>query len=238
MLLTLLYALSLGFIGSFHCIGMCGPIALTLPVRHLSGVRQQAGILLYNAGRITTYAALGCVSGWLGRQFFLGGLQQGLSVTLGCGLLLIIILQYGMRSTRFPFKTGFYTKPVKDLLGQLLRKQQLRTLYAIGILNGLLPCGLVYFAITGAVATGNPWQGALFMAAFGSGTLPAMVAISWFNDLISINVRNRLRRCIPFAVGIMAMMLIIRGLNLGIPYLSPSIPSQNEKVTEHCYKPS
>lgn len=238
MLLTLLYALSLGFIGSFHCIGMCGPIALTLPVRHLDGARQQAGILLYNAGRITTYAALGCVSGWLGRQFFLGGLQQWLSITLGAGLLLIIILQYGGSRTRFSIKTGFYTKHIKKMLGRLLHRQQLRTLYTIGILNGLLPCGLVYFAVTGAVATGNIWQGALFMAAFGAGTLPAMVAISWFNDLISINLRNKLRRCIPFAVGIMALLLIMRGLNLGIPYLSPSIPSQNEKAMEHCYKTS
>lgn len=238
MLLTFLYALSLGFIGSFHCIGMCGPIALTLPVQHLEGVRKQAGILLYNAGRVTAYAGLGCISGWLGRQFYLGGLQQWLSIIIGSGMLLLIILQYGFRNTRFSLNTGFYTRHIKRMLGDLLRRQQQHTLYAIGFLNGLLPCGLVWFALTGAIATGNSLQGALFMAAFGTGTLPAMIALTWCNDLISISLRNRLRRCIPYVLSIMAVLLIIRGLNLNIPYVSPTLSAPGEKVTEHCFKPS
>lgn len=238
MLLTFLYALSLGFIGSFHCIGMCGPIALTLPVQHLDGVRKQAGILLYNAGRVTAYAGLGLISGWLGRQFYLGGVQQWISIILGSGMLLFIIFQYGFRSTHFSFNLHFYTRPIKTMLGNLLRRQQQHTLYAIGFLNGLLPCGLVWFAITGAVATGSSPQGAFFMAAFGTGTLPAMIALTWCNDLISINLRNRLRRCIPFVVTIMAVLLIIRGLNLNIPFVSPALAAPGEKVIEHCYKPS
>lgn len=238
MLLTFLYALSLGFIGSFHCIGMCGPIALTLPVQHLEGVRKQAGILLYNAGRVTAYAGLGLISGWLGRQFYLGGLQQWLSIILGSGMLLLIVLQYGFHRGHLPLNIRFYTRPLKTMLGDLLRRQQQHTLYAIGILNGLLPCGLVWFAITGAVATGSTLEGSLFMAAFGMGTLPAMIALTWCNDLISISLRNRLRRCIPFVVTIMAVLLIIRGLNLNIPYVSPALAAPGEKITEHCVKPS
>ncbi|PWV53936.1 sulfite exporter TauE/SafE family protein [Chitinophaga sp. S165] len=238
MLLTFLYALSLGFIGSFHCIGMCGPIALTLPVQHLEGVRKQAGILLYNAGRVTAYASLGVISGWLGRQFYLGGLQQWLSIILGSGMLLLIVLQYGFQRARISLNIRFYTRPIKVMLGHLLRRQQQHTLYAIGFLNGLLPCGLVWFAITGAVATGSSFQGALFMAAFGTGTLPAMIALTWCNDLISLSLRNRLRRCIPFVVTIMAVLLIIRGLNLNIPYVSPVLTVPGEKIIEHCVKPS
>lgn len=238
MLLTFLYALSLGFIGSFHCIGMCGPIALTLPVQHLGGVRKQAGILLYNAGRVTAYAGLGCISGWLGRQFLLGGLQQWLSILLGSGLLIFILLQYGFRNTRTAFHTTFYSGPVKKMLGKLLRRQRLNTLYNIGFLNGLLPCGLVWFAVTGAIATGSALQGALFMAAFGTGTLPVMVLLTWSNDLINIRLRNQFRRLIPYALSIMAIMLIIRGLNLDIPYISPAQSMPGEKVTEHCFKPS
>jgi len=238
MYLTFLYALSLGFIGSFHCIGMCGPIVLTLPVQHLEGTRRQAGMLLYNAGRVTTYAAFGFISGWLGRLFTLGGMQQGLSVALGCGMLLIIILQYGFRSVRIQVHTGVYSRKVKEMLGRLLRKRQQRTLYAIGLLNGMLPCGLVWFAITGAVATGSHLQGALFMAAFGTGTLPAMIALSWCNELVNVNVRNKLRRSIPYVLTVMAILLIVRGLNLGIPYVSPALPASGEKVMIHCYKPS
>lgn len=238
MLLTFLYALSLGFIGSFHCIGMCGPIALTLPVQHLEGVRKQAGILLYNAGRVTAYAGLGLASGWLGRQFYLGGLQQWLSIVLGSGMLLFIVLKYGFRNNHLSLNTGFYTRYIKTMLGNLLRRQQQRTLYAIGFLNGLLPCGLVWFAVTGAIATGSSLQGAVFMGAFGMGTLPAMIALTWSNDLISIRLRNRLFRFIPFVITIMAVLLIIRGLNLNIPYVSPKLTAPGEKVTEHCFKPS
>jgi len=238
MYLTFLYALSLGFIGSFHCIGMCGPIALTLPVQHLEGTRRQVGMLLYNAGRVTTYTVFGCISGWLGRQFILVGLQQGLSIVLGCGMLLFIVLQYGCRSVHIPARTGIYSRKVKEMLGRLLREKQQRTLYAIGLLNGMLPCALVWFAITGAVATGNPLQGALFMAAFGTGTLPAMIALTWCNDLVSINIRNRLRRSIPYILAVMAILLIMRGMNLGIPYVSPPSPASGEKIMIHCYKPS
>jgi sulfite exporter TauE/SafE len=238
MVLTFLYALSLGFIGSFHCIGMCGPIALTLPVQHLDGVGKQAGILLYNAGRVTAYAGLGVLSGWLGRQFYLGGLQQWLSIILGGGMLLLIIMQYGFPSSRTALNISFYTRPLTRMLGTLLRRRQQHTLYAIGFLNGLLPCGLVWFAITGAIATGSHIQGAFFMAAFGMGTLPAMIALSWCNDLISLRFRNRIRQCIPYAVSIMAILLIMRGLHLNIPYLSPVLPAPNEKVIQHCFKPS
>jgi sulfite exporter TauE/SafE len=229
MFLTFLYALSLGFIGSFHCIGMCGPIALTLPVQHLDGTRKMAGILLYNAGRISAYSGIGIASGWLGKQFYIGGLQQWLSITLGCALLLAVILKKN-------FNTGRYGRSIKTILGKLLRKQQLRTLYAIGFCNGLLPCGLVYFAVAGAVATGSTIQGALFMAAFGSGTLPAMMTITWCSQLITLQMRNRLRQCVPYAVALMAVLLIMRGMNLGIPYISPVI--EKGKPIEHCYKPS
>lgn len=225
MLLTFLYALTLGFIGSFHCIGMCGPIALTLPVQHLDGNRKMAGILLYNAGRISAYSGIGIASGWLGRQFYIVGIQQWLSITLGCALLLAVILQ----KTRLHIDTGNYGKQIKIILGKLLRQQKLHTLYAIGFFNGLLPCGLVYFAVAGAVATGSIWQGALFMCAFGAGTLPAMVTITWCSEIISIRMRNRLRQCVPYAVALMAVLLIMRGLNVHI------IP---HKIIEHCYKPS
>ncbi|HVI48008.1 MAG TPA: sulfite exporter TauE/SafE family protein [Chitinophaga sp.] len=232
-------AFVLGFVGSFHCIGMCGPIALTLPVQHPEGAAKAAGILLYNAGRITAYALMGILFGWLGRQFYLGGMQQWLSVTIGTLLLLIVLLKYaGIRSAKGGYLPDIFTSKIKSTLGTLLRRQRFSTLYAIGFLNGLLPCGLVYLGIAGAVATGSVLKGMVFMAAFGAGTMPAMMAVTWFSHLISINVRNRIRRLIPVAIALMGILLIMRGLNLGIPYISPVMSAQSEKVVEHCcHKP-
>lgn len=216
----MMFALLLGFMGSFHCIGMCGPIALTLPVRHLSGVRKIAGIFLYNAGRIVAYMSMGLIFGWLGKQFFLGGLQQWLSISLGVLLLLVVLFQ--KRVSVFP-QWAF----VKKILGKLLAQQRFSTLFGIGFFNGFLPCGLVYLGIAGALATGGIMHGMLFMGAFGAGTLPAMMAVTWFSQLISIPVRQRIRQMIPVMITIMAVLLILRGLNLGIPYISPVIEAQN-----------
>ncbi|CAL1521157.1 sulfite exporter TauE/SafE family protein [Chitinophaga sp. MM2321] len=231
----ILTAFILGFIGSFHCIGMCGPIALTLPVQHLDGKRKLAGILLYNIGRVSAYALLGMIFGWLGKQFYLGGLQQWLSIATGSLLLLIVLLKYtGYRWIKRRHLPNIFVTKIKSSLATLLRRQQFRTLYAIGFLNGLLPCGLVYLGIAGAVATGEIAKGMLFMAAFGAGTLPAMMAVTWFGHLISIGFRNTMRRLIPIIVVIMGVLLIMRGLNLGIPYISPVLSPDTEKVVESC----
>ncbi|ASZ14368.1 sulfite exporter TauE/SafE family protein [Chitinophaga pendula] len=223
----LLPGLLLGFLGSFHCVGMCGPIALTLPVIHLSSTRKLAGILLYNAGRTTTYLLLGSLSGWLGQRFFIGGLQQWLSILLGILLLLLLCWQYILQKP-LP-QIPFFQQHVKSALGRLLTRRRFSTLFTIGFLNGLLPCGLVYIGITGAIATGSAWKGALFMTAFGIGTIPAMAAVSWFSQLLRVHIR----RFIPVAIGMVALLLIVRGMNLGIPYISPAL---KEKKVSCCHK--
>ena len=110
-----------------------------------------------------------------------------------------------------------------DLLG-LSREAALRsTLLLFGLLNGLLPCGLVYAALAGAAATGGPLGGALFMAAFGLGTIPAMLAVSLAGRLITAPWRARFQRAVPVAMAVLAVLFIVRGLSLGIPYLSPDL---------------
>lgn len=232
----ILSAFSLGFLGSFHCIGMCGPIALALPVQHLQGASRLGGILLYNAGRITTYALLGLLFGWLGRQFYLGGLQQWLSVVLGALLLLMALLRY-LPGRRLGMEAHFgkWTAGTRRLLGMLLQRQRFSTLYTIGFLNGLLPCGLVYLGIAGAVATVHIYQGALFMAVFGAGTVPAMAALTASRQLITLQARNRIKRLIPVVIALMGLLLIVRGMNLGIPYVSPAMSPYSPRVMERCH---
>jgi hypothetical protein len=220
-------AISLGLLGSLHCIGMCGPIALALPVHHYSPLKKYIGILVYNLGRATTYSLLGLLFGLVGQSFYLGGLQQSLSITLGAVILLAIIISYSPINSliKFNFLNGLINS-LKNNLGKLFNKKGIRFLFLIGLLNGLLPCGFVYIAIAGAIATGNFINGALFMFLFGLGTVPAMLAITAFGQFINIRYRNAIHKSVPYLVSIMAVLLIVRGLNLGIPMLSPQYKNE------------
>ena len=108
----------------------------------------------------------------------------------------------------------------------------MENLFLIGLLNGLLPCGLVYMAVAGALATGNIIYSSLFMACFGLGTLPAMLAMSFAGNFITLSSRNTIKKLVPYIVGIMGILLILRGLNLDIPYISPALAATG--TVEHC----
>lgn len=231
----LVAAISLGFLGSFHCIGMCGPIALSLPVHQAGPFKKFLLILSYNAGRMLTYAVFGGVAGLLGQAFVIAGYQQALSITLGVLLLAGVILPNVKRGKEKSnqYFTGLYLR-VKSSLSGLFKKRGAGPLFLIGTLNGLLPCGLVYMGITGAMASGNVAEGALFMAFFGLGTVPVMLSLPLAGSFISVDARNRIRRTVPLVVGVTAVLLIVRGLNLGIPYLSPSF---NNNAGISCHQP-
>lgn len=230
----LLAAISLGFLGSFHCIGMCGPIALTIPVKRTSAWSIITGSLVYNLGRVITYFCLGLFFGLLGQGFVLAGGQNVLSVTLG--ILILSVLIFPRFIARYS-NTGILFRLIEKLkskLRKLFGVHTMRSLLFIGLLNGLLPCGLVYLGIAGSVATGNILKGALFMAAFGAGTLPSMLAVTVARDYISIRFRQGIRRAMPVLVGAMAVLLILRGMNLGIPYISPSIENDGKASCHKC----
>lgn len=225
-------AISLGLLGSFHCIGMCGPIALALPVHHYSAFKKHIGILLYNLGRISTYTLLGFLFGLLGQSFFLGGFQQALSIAIGVLLLMSVFITQTnwFKAPGFGFIYSFVNS-VKSQLGNLFNKKGLYFLFLIGLLNGLLPCGLVYLGIAGAIATGDFFKGAEFMFYFGLGTIPVMYAVAFLGQFITLKYRNFIRQSMPVVVSLMAILLIVRGLNLGIPYLSPQFEKETHKVS-------
>ncbi|MES2555763.1 MAG: sulfite exporter TauE/SafE family protein [Bacteroidota bacterium] len=228
----LLTALTLGFLGSFHCVGMCGPIALAIPVRRNSGLSIIGGSLLYNTGRIVSYSLMGLTFGMFGQGIAMAGWQGWLSVLIGVLLLLNLILPRIIR-----IRVGIVYRllePLKSKVRQLFGVKTSFSLFMIGLLNGFLPCGLVYLGIAGAVATGNSIQGMLFMAAFGLGTLPAMMTLTIIRDSISVRFRERIRAVVPVFIGGMAVMLILRGMNLGIPYISPSIEETNGNCHHKC----
>lgn len=219
-------AFAIGALGSFHCIGMCGPIALALPLNRDTSSRRVVGSLLYNSGRISTYALIGAVFGLLGQGFVMAGFQQSISIVLGVLVILGVALPAAFVHKLSPnhvIAKGI--AKVKVRMQKLFAVRSYPSMFFIGSLNGLLPCGLVYLGVAGATAMGNPGEGALYMLLFGLGTWPVMVMVSFFGNWIGIGIRNRIKSAMPVLVMLMGIFFILRGLSLDIPYISPAISS-------------
>ncbi len=213
-------AFALGLVGSLHCAAMCGPLLLALPVPLDGAGRFVAGRLVYQLGRLATYCLLGVVAGVVGRTILLAGFQRWLSIALGVAILLGFLVS----------KKAALSAPVVRLVARLksamsaqLRQRGFRSLALLGMLNGLLPCGLVYVALAGAVAWGGLLDGIAYMALFGLGTVPMMLAIGLSGKMFPPAFRLKLRGAIPVGVCLVAGLLILRGLALGIPYVSPAL---------------
>ena len=213
---------SLGFIGSFHCAGMCGPIALTIPFKNNNLTTRTTGSLLYNSGRIMTYGFLGLLFGLLGRGIHLAGFQRWISIILGAIMIISVLFPFFLhRRNRilhfFAGLTGRLTKNLKELF----LNRSYFSLFSIGILNGLLPCGLVYVAVAGALTSGKVDEGILFMIFFGTGTVTMLLVISLAGNVVSLTFRKRVSKIIPYFIVLLGILFILRGLSLGIPYISP-----------------
>lgn len=236
-----LSALTLGLIGSFHCVGMCGPIALAIPLKTTSWLARISGGVIYNIGRAITYAVMGAIFGLLGRGLVMSGFQQWISVIMGTIMILSVITP-SLYKNRFNAEKGLFSfvGKVKLSLGKLFTQRSYASLFLIGLLNGLLPCGLVYVAIAAAIATGSSVGGGLFMFIFGLGTLPMMLAISLIGNLITLELRKKITRLIPYAIVFIGLLFVLRGLSLGIPFLSPpekAMTVPNEQVDVSNPKP-
>lgn len=231
-------ALIFGLLGSFHCVGMCGPIAFLLPVDRNNPVKRVLQIASYHAGRLFTYATIGLLFGFLGSRLQLFGIQQQLSIAIGVLMILAILLPNRMVSTylgtQFLYK---WVGKLKSALGNALKGKSIDRFFTIGFLNGLLPCGLVYMAVFGSVAAGGAWEGSLYMVFFGLGTIPLMTTATYLGNFLKAGLRQRLLKAIPVVVVIVGMLFVLRGLGLGIPYVSPSEMVAVEKVsaTHSCH---
>ena len=229
-----LSGLALGFLGSLHCIGMCGPIALALPSQSKSKLSFYSGRILYNLGRVVTYSIMGLVIGLIGQKINLAGYQQIVSIVLGVVILVIVLLPSRIKNYFIQLKpVQIITKKLQSTIGVLFRKGSQSSLFSIGVLNGFLPCGFVYVALAGAVAMGNVEKSILFMVLFGIGTIPAMFSASIVTNLFGQNFRKKIHRAIPVFASLLAVIFILRGLNLGIPYLSPKMKTVTQVNPSH-----
>ncbi len=228
-------AFVMGLAGSLHCIGMCGPLALSLPVSHRNDGARVTGGLIYNSGRILSYSLLGLLFGTVGNFIIETKWQSVLSIILGVAILIYLI---------FPKKwfhyssTNAFGKPLMFLrqqLGKLFQSKKMSSIFSIGVLNGFLPCGLVYLALTSSVISASPLSGGMFMLFFGLGTLPMMFSTVFMGNYLNQSLRHRIRNAVPVLLFFMAVLLILRGMNLGIPFISPEISSERQLQVIECY---
>lgn len=217
-----LSALVLGLMGSFHCAGMCGPIAIALPLHGNTASQKVFGGTLYNLGRTVTYGFMGAIFGALGQGLQLIGFQQKVSVIMGALMIVSVLFPKLFRNQYKMDKSWFsVVGKLKKKIGEMFAIRSFQSLFFIGMLNGLLPCGLVYMAIAGAIGTGGVAEGSIYMILFGLGTIPMLLAISLAGNVLGLTVRNRINKLIPVLVVVVGVLFVLRGLSLGIPYLSP-----------------
>jgi len=221
--MDLITPLTIGLIGSFHCIGMCGPIVVALPLKNHNLVSKIAGTILYNSGRVVTYSILGILFGLLGRGIHMAGFQQWTSILLGVAMIISVLFPFFFREkiTIGNLFSGFAARLILRLK-KLFTDRSYFSLLMIGLLNGLLPCGLVYVAIAGAINSGTVLTGALFMMLFGIGTIPLLLIATLASDAIGQRVRSKMQRVVPYFVFFLGVLFILRGMSLGIPYISPT----------------
>lgn len=219
-------ALILGLMGSLHCVGMCGPIVFMLPVDRTNNFKKLTQIFIYHTGRLFAYSIMGLIFGFLGKGLFVFGMQQKLSVIIGIIMIVVVLIPYKTFG-KYNFSKPVYKiiSKVKNRLGKELQKKTPDTFLTIGFLNGFLPCGLVYMGLFGAIAMGNPWKGSLYMTLFGMGTIPLMTTAIYFSGMLKGVARQKIQKMIPVFVIIIGILFILRGLGLGIPYVSPPPPS-------------
>lgn len=229
-------ALIFGLISSLHCIGMCGPIAMMLPVDHQNPTKKAMQIIVYHLGRLTSYGMLGLLFGLLGRGFYMAGIQQQLSVAVGVAMILLAVVpektlaQYNFSKPVYRLISG-----VKSSLGQQFKRKTPDALFTIGLFNGLLPCGLVYAALFGAIAMQNVTFGVAYMVLYGLGTIPMMSAVVYASSLLSIPFRSKLQKAVPLVTVIIGVLFVLRGMGLDIDYISPSNMNLFVQANANCH---
>jgi uncharacterized protein len=216
-----------GIVGSLHCLGMCGPIALALPFNKQSSLPGLLpGRLSYNAGRLISYMLIGLILGTIGNMLAIAGLQQYLSII--SGVILLFIALFGLAG--WAGGKSLVNKWISKMFRGRFKSDRIGSMLTIGILNGFLPCGLVYMAATMALAEANTLNAAWFMLFFGLGTFPLMLVVSLSPALLSAKKRLRVKNLSPYIALVMGLLFVLRGLNLDIKYISPKIDVEKETM--------
>lgn len=234
-------AFLIGLMGSFHCIGMCGPIMIALPVGNKSLPRFILNRVTYHLGRVFTYTIMGLIIGLISSRLMMFQFQKVSSIVMGVIILLVVLIPFKFKNKLYGHKyVQMFYAPIKNAMSGMFKKQSVSAQFVLGLLTGLLPCGLVYAAIATALAAADIVNSTLAMIAFGVGTIPLTLLFSMTGKLLSVNIRNKIHKAIPGFAVILAVIFILRGMSLGIPFISPKNPAEKpaEPIKKEMIKPS
>lgn len=224
-------AFVVGLVGSLHCVGMCGPLAMVVPIKS----NRWGSILVYNLARVSVYALLGFIFGSIGARASFLESGQRLSLILGVLIILFFVLPSLMGRWQPALRwNSMVTRTYGRLARPVMAYRGWGSSFTLGMVNGILPCGLVYVALASAVASGSGSSGAALTAAMGLGTFPAMISMMALRRYFKSWMQKSSRFMLPIVAGVLGLGLVVRGLNLDIPYLSPKIEKVQSAGGEIC----
>jgi sulfite exporter TauE/SafE len=209
---------------------------MALPISNLNPLQKVVATIFYHVGKIGTYGLLGLIIGFFGKQIPFYNVQQHLSIVIGALMLVYVLWVFYLHPKRklIFFKIDWLQKPIVSILSKLLKQNKVISFLLIGLLNGLLPCGMIYLALSSAWAGQSVVQSGLFMVLFGIGTLPVLILVAFGGQLMGYAFRAKIQKALPYMLFSMGLLLILRGMNLGIPYVTPII--QNGAIVAGCHK--
>lgn len=225
----LLAGLILGITSNLHCVGMCGPIAMAIPVNRTNNWTILGGVLQYNFGRVLTYMFLGLLVGTIGISVDTLGILQWISILAGVFLIVYAWRKWFSVHITAKLPQLGIQKMISKNIGRVLRSEIPFKPLFLGLLNGLLPCGMVYIALMNAILGGHPYTSALAMMAFGVGTLPSMITIGFMANRITNEMRRKMNKVVPYLLTLVGLLIVLRGMNLDIPYISPKVIEHTEE---------
>ncbi len=232
---TLTMAFLMGLTGSLHCAGMCGPIIWVMPFGSFQGAKKWTGIALYHVARISVYALMAIVL-YSFKSLFHPQWQQYISIGLGVSLLLVGLVSF-IPSQQLQLSLP-WAGLVKRNLGRFVGNPGLFSITMAGLLNGLLPCGLEYMALSSTVTAPSAAHAAILMYIFGAGTMPMLIGITMFRHKASFLRIHQVKKLVPVMMFAFGALFVLRGMNLGIPYLSPKVTMEHQQVKASCcHKP-
>ena len=227
-------AFMLGLVGSLHCIGMCGPLTLLLPNQGHFSFKFFLGRLSYNFGRILTYSILGATAGFFGEKVSFFVSQRSISIGFGILILAYVLLPLVYKNKIYnPNFIYRFSNLLKGAFAKLFKSKSFFAQLSFGLVNGLLPCGMVYVALAGAFLATNWSDAALTMMFFGLGTVPLMLPISLGMNQIRRFLGSKFKTIISVTYVLLGVWLIYRGMDYDFQtlYTAPGQELSPECVT-------
>lgn len=222
--------LTIGFLGSWHCLGMCGPLAMALPYRDSGMWARGIKSLLYSSGRTISYVALGLVFGLISEHFLIVEWQRTLSIVLGVIVLFFLFFPYFYHKFTLSVDNTFFVARVKRGVVQQFKRRGLLSFLVAGMLNGWIPCAMVYMAAVIALGSNSTLDAVYIMLGFGMGTWPAMIFLSLLRSLVRVPQFSFKVLSAPLMV-VFGVLMIWRGIVAEMPNIEPMGPLNPASLT-------